>query len=219
MANTLVIAAQVLSTSCDLDGRLESRNVFRKLLPETQEQKLAFTSGDLDNMTKVLEAVRDLVVRCGTIEHKNEFHGLCKLCRKHNVTLQKLETCIKDKEQGWADIFRWDDDIRSKLKNLRNQVAKDKLVVFRASVKYRAELVDAGMVTITIEESPEGLQSSANDATTPTLSESNSLDREDLSKLQKIPKAIDIEMTSLSTGACHYVDPLGAVTSFTSNQV
>ncbi|KAJ4489121.1 hypothetical protein C8R41DRAFT_867911 [Lentinula lateritia] len=197
MTSTIVIAAQMLSTSCDLDERLESRNIFRKLLPETREQKLAFTSSNLDNMTKVLEAVRDLVIQSGTTAHKNEFHSLCQLCRKHNVELEKLERRIEEKGQSWANILRWDDNIGFLLKQLRDQVTIDKRVVIRASMKYRAELIDAGMVTITIEESPEVSQSSVSDTTTPMLN-SNSSNQRDSSK-SKIPTAIDIEMTNLST--------------------
>ncbi|GAW07550.1 hypothetical protein LENED_009553 [Lentinula edodes] len=76
-------------------------------------------------MPKALEAVRDLVIQSDTPAHKNEFHSLCQLCRKYNVELEKLERCIEEKGQGWANIFRWDDNIGY----LLNQVTIDKRVV------------------------------------------------------------------------------------------
>ncbi|GAW07551.1 hypothetical protein LENED_009552 [Lentinula edodes] len=106
-------------------------------------------------MPKALEAVRDLVIQSDTPAHKNEFHSLCQLCRKYNVELEKLERCIEEKGQGWANIFRWDDNIGY----LLNQVTIDKRVVI----------------------SPEVSQSSASDTTTPMLN-SNSSNKQDSSK-------------------------------------
>ncbi|KAJ3712453.1 hypothetical protein C8R42DRAFT_686926 [Lentinula raphanica] len=232
---SLSLAAQLLSTTCDLDDRLD----LGKLIPKTQAQKIAFTTKTLDLMTKILESVRDLVLNHGTDEHKNEFHTLSKICRNHCSSLEKLERRIKERDQGsgWKFIFQWNsnDSIRTDLNELQTLVVQDQGAVYRASVMFRAQLVDFGLVTIIAEELPQQpaqqepqslkrdvaepliVVSSNNDVSNPKITKSqNSVE---IIELTFLNPADDESMASLRghlENQCG--DPLGAVTSVGSGQ-
>ncbi|KAJ3819908.1 hypothetical protein F5878DRAFT_635641 [Lentinula raphanica] len=155
------LAAQVLSATCDLDDRLNLN--LANLLPKTQQRRMAITAESIDISTKILESVRDLVMKHGTIDHKNEFHELSGRCRSNISKLEELERSIKEKQQSssWKILYYWkslDDEIRTEFNKLETEVARNKHRVFRASMMFRAQLVDFGLVTIVVEEPQQQVQ-------------------------------------------------------------
>ncbi|KAJ3832051.1 hypothetical protein F5878DRAFT_635646 [Lentinula raphanica] len=150
---SLGLAAQLLSTTCDLDDHLN----LGKFIPKTQAQKLAIATKHLDEMTKILESIRKLVCEHGTIDHKKEFGRLSKVFKIHNINLGNLERLVEEQEKvgGRKIMFRWNGSIHSSLKKLQDNVNRDKDNAFRVSVRIRAELIDSDLVTIMIEDELE----------------------------------------------------------------
>ncbi|KAJ3712462.1 hypothetical protein C8R42DRAFT_780525 [Lentinula raphanica] len=217
--NSITFAAQLVSTACNVDERLDIRN----LIPKTQEQKIALTARTLDDMTRILNSVRDLVLQHGTTQHKSEFCDLVELCRTHYTTMEQLEKVVKGQQRGWkAILLCWKRDnannFRVELKELQEEVALAKDLVFRASGRFRADLLDSGLVAIIVQEdsqqpqSQQELQSSTHaggTANEPQVSPNH--------ENTKNPVLVVIENPFLNTTEHRCAgDPLGAYTSVSS---
>ncbi|KAJ3712459.1 hypothetical protein C8R42DRAFT_686939 [Lentinula raphanica] len=222
MATTGVsLALQIVSTTCDLDDRLD----FRKLIPKTPAQRIAITTEDLVVVTAILESVRDLVLKYGTIKHKNEFHKLSKQCRSYDTRLEKSESLVKEYGKGWKAMLLLQG---GDLKKLQKDVAEYRKIVNRASVRFRAELVDHGLVTIVVEEPslPEQLEPQSSESSSmritidkldsPTVGLSNEMSDEEYTRNQQ--DLVVVVNPFLNTAEHQCGDPLGAVTSVSSGQ-
>ncbi|KIK55649.1 hypothetical protein GYMLUDRAFT_47613 [Collybiopsis luxurians FD-317 M1] len=148
---------QMASGVCDADAHLggSNRSFIRRLLPESNQQKVAIIFADLQTTAGILDVLRDAVKKDGTNEHKREFRRLNKTYMLNSSELNRLEDQVKAAGTGiWVTIFRPDHDgIVSRLKELHNKVIEDQVVVVRTSKQIRDELRDSGIVTLPVEDS------------------------------------------------------------------
>ncbi|KIK55651.1 hypothetical protein GYMLUDRAFT_248469 [Collybiopsis luxurians FD-317 M1] len=140
---TTVSFTELISAVNNLDDRINGENsVIKRLLPESDEHKIAVISSKLDSMTEILESFRYLIMRCGSDEHRAWLSSVNEIRRTHILRLKTLAS----ETDKWPIIFRLvSDEIGRNLDSLCAVVTRDQAFFLKTVRSIRSEILDTGI--------------------------------------------------------------------------
>ncbi|KAF5376362.1 hypothetical protein D9757_008683 [Collybiopsis confluens] len=142
-------AFQIVSGVCDTNSLLGTNDSLLKgLVPSSNEHLIAVIFANLEQTGDVLQVLSKMVEDRGTDEHKDQYNSVYREQSRRLKTLEAKQGSSNSK--AWFTVLRlgFDFSKAKSLRELRDDVVKNKHLVSRTSKDIRDTLMNIGAVSI-----------------------------------------------------------------------